>query len=423
MLNCCLQTLSKSIFRGTLKVNYNLMLINRAINQNLLRFLVIVFFSILFILCLNTCFAFAAKQSNDSSRLDTVTLKLKWKHQFQFAGYYAALKKGFYQDAGLKVKIEEASDYTESTEAVLAGKADFGIGASDLVVNRVKGQPIVVLASIFQHSPLVLLTKQDKGINQIHDIVGKRVMIEPHSDDLFAYLKDEGISKNQLILYPHYFDITPLMNNEVDAISAYLTDEIYLLKKQKISYNVFSPKSAGIDFYGDTLFTTEKQIREHPERVRKFLDASLRGWKYVFQNEQNMKDIIDLIYESYSKRHTREHLSYEAEKMRSFVIPEIVEIGYMYPGRWQHIAETYAKLGIIPQKFSLEGFIYNKIPKDYLQLYSLKIGVIIVVIILSFVGLCSIISACHPVSIYSAVISLLKKIYSAVISLLKKVKP
>jgi ABC-type nitrate/sulfonate/bicarbonate transport system substrate-binding protein len=314
------------------------MLINRAINQNLLRFLVIVFFSILFILCLNTCFAFAAKQSNDSSRLDTVTLKLKWKHQFQFAGYYAALKKGFYQDAGLKVKIEEASDYTESTEAVLAGKADFGIGASDLVVNRVKGQPIVVLAAIFQHSPLVLLTKQDKGINQIHDIVGKRVMIEPHSDDLFAYLKDEGISKNQLIFYPHYFDITPLINNEVDAISAYLTDEIYLLKKQKISYNVFSPKSAGIDFYGDTLFTTEKQIREHPERVRKFLDASLRGWKYVFQNEQNMKDIIDLIYESYSKRHTREHLSYEAEKMRSFVIPEIVEIGYMYPGRWQHIA-------------------------------------------------------------------------------------
>jgi hypothetical protein len=91
--------------------------------------------------------------------------------------------------------------------------------------------------------------------------------------------------------------------------------------------------------------------------------------------------------------------------MRSFVIPEIVEIGYMYPGRWQHIAETYAKLGIIPQNFSLEGFIYNKRPKDYLQLYPLIIGLIIVVIILSFVGLCSIL-----IVIYRAVISLVKKV-------------
>jgi ABC-type nitrate/sulfonate/bicarbonate transport system substrate-binding protein len=91
--------------------------------------------------------------------MDEITLKLKWKYQFQFAGYYAAQEKGFYRKAGLRVKIEESSDWTDSTKSVLNGQAEFGVGTSDLVIDHIKGEPIVVLAAIFQHSPLVLLTK------------------------------------------------------------------------------------------------------------------------------------------------------------------------------------------------------------------------------------------------------------------------
>jgi ABC-type nitrate/sulfonate/bicarbonate transport system substrate-binding protein len=85
--------------------------------------------------------------------LTPITLQLKWQHQFQFAGYYAALEHGYYQQVGLDVTIVEATSADEASAKVLAGEADFGIAMSDLVLLRSEGHPVVALATIYQHSP------------------------------------------------------------------------------------------------------------------------------------------------------------------------------------------------------------------------------------------------------------------------------
>lgn len=296
-----------------------------------------------------------------------VTLKLKWKHQFQFAGYYAAVAQGYYRDAGLDVRIEEALGKDESIGAVLDGSAQFGIAASDIVVSRARGKPVVSLAAIFQHSASGLLIKQGGGIQTIHDLIGKRVMLEPHSEEILAYLEGEGISSNQLITYPHSFDPTPLIQDQVDAMSAYSTDEPFLLKQEGIAYQFLSPRTGGIDFYGDTLFTSEDEIRRNPNMVQAFLEASLKGWEYAFANETS---VIDLILSQYSTRHSREHLEFEAEQMRKLVLPDVVEAGYMNPARWKRIAETYVDLGVISSEPNLDGFLYTREPSrqvDWLQ--------------------------------------------------------
>ena len=325
-----------------------------------------------------------SKQQSTLSHLDSVTLQLKWRHQFQFAGYYAAQEKGLYRHAGLDVTIVQAIDFSEPVKAVLTGKAHYGIGGSDLVLSRMQGEPVIALAALFQHSPLILLTKKDR-INHVHNLIGKRVMLESHSHDLLAYLKDEGIPSDRLIRYPHVFDVYPLITDEVDAMSAYITDEPFVLRKKAIEYQAFSPRSSGIDFYGDILFTTQRYINENPERVRAFLDASLEGWKYAFEH---VDEIIDLILSRYSQRHSREHLEYEAEQMRQLVIPDIVQIGYMNPGRWEHIASTYAKLGMSPDKYSLDGFLYDRTPKSKASLvYAIIGGVSVIVVLVILVGL------------------------------------
>lgn len=326
----------------------------------------------------------ASEPSQSTPPLDAVTLQLKWKHQFQFAGYYAAIAQGFYREVGLEVSMVESDDHVEPVRAVLDGHAHFGIGASELVVLRTQGAPVVVLASIFQHSSLVLLAKQNGEIRHIHDLVGKRVMLEPHSNELLAYLKDEGITADQLILYPHVSNPLPLINGEVDAMSAYITDEPYLLEERGINYHIFSPRSGGIDFYGDTLFTTEQQIARHPERVRSFLKATLRGWTYAFTH---VDEIVDLIIADYSKRHSREHLKYEAEKMRLLTSPDVVALGHMNPGRWKHIADTYAKLGMIPRDFSLQGFLYEERSTRGPQWADAAIGgILIILALLALIG-------------------------------------
>ena len=282
-----------------------------------------------------------------------LTLQLKWKHQFQFAGYYAAVEKGYYREAGFDVRIAEAREGEDPVETVTLGKADFGVGASELLLQRARGRDVVVLAVILQHSPLVLLARQ-RVADSIHALAGKRIMLLPHESELFAYLQQEGIGRERIVAVPHSFDPGDLISGKVDAISAYATDEPFLFMQQGVAYSVFSPRASGIDFYGDNLFTSGRLLRERPETARAFQDASLRGWQYAMGHPE---EIADLILARYSRRHSREHLLFEAAEMRRLMQPDLVEIGHMNPGRWRRIAETYAELGMLRADFPVEELL------------------------------------------------------------------
>src|SRR5436305_1651390 len=99
-----------------------------------------------------------------SDNATPVRLQLKWRHQFQFDGFYTALEKGYYREAGFAVTIIPATPGTDPVEIVLKGGADFGVASSELVLRYARGDPVVVLASIFQHSPLTLFVRRDAGI-------------------------------------------------------------------------------------------------------------------------------------------------------------------------------------------------------------------------------------------------------------------
>ena len=71
--------------------------------------------------------------SHPAAALDQVSMQLKWKHQFQFAGYYAALEQGFYRDVGLDVSIREGGPDIDVTDTVAAGKADFGVCSANVL--------------------------------------------------------------------------------------------------------------------------------------------------------------------------------------------------------------------------------------------------------------------------------------------------
>ncbi|MGZ3184145.1 MAG: EAL domain-containing protein [Telluria sp.] len=294
--------------------------------------------------------------------LDRVTLQLKNVHQFQFAGYYAALEKGFYRDVGLDVNIVEGHDGNEPERNVIAGKAEYGVGSSSLLLARQAGKPVVALGVIFQHSPYVLLVRQHASSPDIHDIKGKRVMIGSltdeltQADELVAFLKKEGIPLSSLIRVEHSYNADDLVKGKVDAMSAYVTNEPDYLDRIGFLYDVYSPRAAGIDFYGDNLFTSERELSEHPARARAFRAASMRGWQYAMSHQE---EIADLILSKYSRRYDRQHLLFEARQMMPLVQPVLVEIGYMNPERWRHIADVYADLGMLPKDVSLDGFLYN----------------------------------------------------------------
>ena len=312
---------------------------------------------------------------------DKVRLQLKWQHQFQFAGYYAALAQGYYQAAGLDVEIIPCRPGEDAVQKVLQGKAEFGVGSTELLLLREQGAPLVVLAVIFQHSPLVFMTLKRSGLQSIHDLVGRRIMIEPGSSELYAYLREEGISADKFTLLPHGFDTKDLLAGNVDALSAYVTDEPFELRKAGQDYVLYSPRAAGIDFYGDNLFTTESLLKLKPKMVKAFRAASLKGWEYAMQHPE---ELVQLIYSRYSQRHSIEHLRFEAAQMAPLLQAALVEIGHMNLGRWQHIAKTYTNLGMLKPDFNFTGFLYdpNPPPPDLKWLYALiGVGALLIVIV------------------------------------------
>lgn len=312
---------------------------------------------------------------------ETVTLQLKWHHQFQFAGYYAAIAQGYYRDAGLDVQLQEAVPGIEPSAAVLSGQAQYGVGNSDVLLLRQQGKPVVVLATVFQHSPLAFLVRQDAGVQSIHDLAGRRVMLEPGSAELLAYLRKAGIAREKIQAIDHGYNIEALLAGKVAAMSVYVTDEPFRLQLLEIPYQLFRPRMAGIDFYGDNLYTTEQEIAEHPERVKAFRAASLRGWEYAMQHPE---EIIDVILERYQPTADRGALLFEAQQMRALIRPDFVEIGYMNKGRWQHIAEVYAEVGLLPPNVDLSGFLYE--PKQRIDEQELLRVVFVILSILAVGG-------------------------------------
>jgi ABC-type nitrate/sulfonate/bicarbonate transport system substrate-binding protein len=310
---------------------------------------------------------------------DAIKIQLKWEHQFQFAGYYMAIEKGFYSDLDLNVTIIEGNNFTDTVDSVLSGRAEIGISDSELLIQRNSGKPVVALLAIYQHSPLVFLSRKTNDIRYIHDIVGKRVMLETQSIELKAYLAKEGIKEENFILFP-YQPNALIYNVEIDFMSAYLTDEPYLLKYNDIDYQVFTPQSAGIDFYGDILFTSDKFIRNNLNEVENFIQATKKGWLYALSN---IDETIDVIYNKYSKHKDKEHLLFEAQESKKLISNDVVEIGYMFEGRWKHIGDTYVELGMLNSGFQVNKFIYSK--KNYLKpnpLFYFLIGGGIVILVL-----------------------------------------
>ena len=296
---------------------------------------------------------------------DKVVLQLKWRHQFQFAGYYAALERGYYAAAGLDVEIREAKPGIDPVDEVTEGRAQFGIGSSELVINFSQGRDIAVLAAICQHSPYVLIVAERSGIGTVHELRGKRIMIEPQAAEIRAYLKDEGVVS--FVGMQHSHNTYDIVTGKADAMSGYLTTEPFELKRAGIAYRTFQPQHGGIDFYSDCLFVSGTLAAKRPELVQAFRDASMRGWIHAFEKSD---ELIDLIRKKYAPGRSREFLEFEHREMRRLVLPGLVEIGQMNPGRWRHIADTYAGLGMLPPGFSLAGFVYDqKEPRDLSFLY------------------------------------------------------
>jgi NitT/TauT family transport system substrate-binding protein len=241
---------------------------------------------------------------------DSVTLQLKWVTQAQFAGYYAALEQGYYDEEGLDVTIRPGGPDIVPEQVVLGGQAEFGINWLDnTLATRDQGGQIVNIAQVFTRSGMTEVAFKDSGIDSIDDLRGKKVgvWLGGNEHKLFAALTKNGINPQkdaQIVAQP--FDMNLLLNREVDAAAAMTYNELAQVLEQenpetgqlyKLSdLNVIKMSDVGTGALEDGVFVREDWISDEKNQdiAKRFLKASFKGWVYCRDNfEDCLQTVLD----------------------------------------------------------------------------------------------------------------------------------
>ena len=218
-----------------------------------------------------------------------VTLQLKWVHQAQFAGFYLAQENGYYSDENIKVTFIAGGPGIDTMEQVVGGVADFGVDTPEcILVNRGEGKGVVAIAAIYRRNPMVFVTLVDSGIERPADFLGRSVAVGNSDGELQfqAMMSRLSLDINQVKVVPFSLDHTPFYNGDVDITSVYSTGSLIRIRQEGYEVNKIWPSDYGVHLYSDTLFTTERLIREKPDLVTRFLRATLKGWRQAIEDPE-----------------------------------------------------------------------------------------------------------------------------------------
>ena len=305
----------------------------------------------------------------DAQALENVVLQLRWDHQFQFAGYYAAQWQGYYQEAGFAVEIRSAvtpeGRIISATQEVAQGRADFGVGAADILIARDQGIPLVVLASIFQQSAAGFYANEETQLQSPADLLNLRVARRVNDlidVELQAMLLSEGIDPQKVIPYPHESGVEHFVSGRVDVIPGYRINLPYALAKRDIRFKVLRPINYGIDFYGDSLFALRSRIDRDPEGVQRFVQATLKGWVYALSHAYQIADRIADELPRNDKSvsgNLREYNRFQIDGVISLALFGVVETGHVNANRWFHMYQLMRGIGILKNPLNMDDLVFD----------------------------------------------------------------
>lgn len=284
---------------------------------------------------------------------DTVSLRLKWFNQAQFAGFYLAREDGYYQAAGLDVQVQPGGPDFPAIQMVAGGNEQFGVTSADqILVARGKGVPIVAIAVLYRKSPFVLFSLKQSGIDAPARFAGRKIGVKVGGNEELVYravLKKAKVPAQGLTEIPVKFDMTPLLSGQLDVWPGYVINEVLTAREKGFDVNIIWPSDYGYDLYADTLFTTEAMLRDHPDQVRRFVAASIKGWNAAVAHP-------DAAARATLKQNAKLNYAHELAMMKESVVllqPDAEPIGSMQAARWKALHDLLLEAGFLKAPLDL----------------------------------------------------------------------
>jgi NitT/TauT family transport system substrate-binding protein len=336
----------------------------------------------------------AAGAANKQQKLTNVTLQLKWVTQAQFAGYYAALEKGYYKDAGLNVKIKIGGP-SITPELVVKGKqADFGLDwLPNLLATREQKSGLVSIAQVFNKSGMTELTWKSSGINTIAKMRGKKVGVWccGNQPELFAALTKNGINPakaSDVTIVNQPFDMSLFLKHQVDAAAAMTYNELAQVLETKnpatgklyqlSDLNVFKMASpqVGTGMLEDNVFVRGDWLKDPANQATavKFLKASFQGWIYC---RDHQTDCVNFVLKNGSLL-GRGHQTWQMNEINKLIWPNPFGIGHVSPAQVNQtakIAKTYGVIKKLPSgavTYQYADQALNQLKAAHVDIYGAK---------------------------------------------------
>ncbi len=320
------------------------------------RALLAFFLYAMFFLCL---FCSCSRQREE--RQGPMVYRLKWFYNASVAGDIWADETGIFRSFGLNVKIKEGGPGQDAIKDVELQRAWFGVASADQVIRAVaRGADIVVLAQIFQVNPLQWIYRANNIlIKTPRDLEGLRIGITYGGNDeaIFNALAHKyGLPVDRMNLYAVHYDFTPFWLGKADLWPVYRnTQGIILsekLKKEGCLPGFFNPNQFGIRFVANSLITSRRLLKEHPETVRRFTKAVLKGWSEAM--DPHMEDKACRLIQKKQPDYSLQVLRKQVRATREMVVPSRGKIGEINREAWKQTARIMLRQKLIEHPVNVD---------------------------------------------------------------------
>jgi NitT/TauT family transport system substrate-binding protein len=279
-----------------------------------------------------------------------LTMGTNWKAEAEHGGYYQAVATGIYKKYGLDVTIRMGGPQVNNLQMLVAGVIDFNMGSDSFNgLNFVKNNiPGIVVASIFQKDPRILMAHPGQGNDSLAALKGKPIMIAAASrNNYWLFLRARyGFTDDQI--RPYTFNMAPWLADKQAIQQGFVTSEPLKAEKAGVKPVVHLLADNGYVSYATTLETRQQLVKEHPDVVQRFVDASLEGWYSYLYGDHTAADAL---IKKDNPEMDDEQIAYSHRKMLEYGIVDSGDalklgIGAMTDARWREFADQMIQAGV-----------------------------------------------------------------------------
>ena len=242
--------------------------------------------------------------STSAQALDDFTIQLKWVTQAQFAGYFVALEKGFYEEEGLNVTIKPGGPDIAPPQVIAAGGADVIVEwMPAALAARERGVPLVNVAQFFNRSGMMLTCLKSSGISSSADFEDKTLGVWFFGNEypFLSWMSQLGLettgSGADVTVLRQGFNVDPILDGQADCISTMIYNEYWQVIDAGVQADelvTFFYEDEGVATLEDGLYAHEASLDDpaYVDRLSRFIAGSIKGWQYAIDNVEEAAEII-----------------------------------------------------------------------------------------------------------------------------------